>query len=150
MKSQKNNKNVSTKNMNKTTSMSSSKNSKKNYNFQKFKFAQGTSMTNIISTLDFYNEEEDRQKFIEFLTSSYIRLLRSDSRNPEILISFIYFLNEFSSHTNNLNYQLIKLQTFDLNLCQELSMLRLKNMIELTVEKNKNSSSNERFKTSKL
>jgi hypothetical protein len=136
--------------MNKSTSLSSSKNSKKNYNFQKFKFAQGNSSTTIISTLDFYNEEEDRQKFIEFLTSSYIRLLRSDSRNPEILISFIYFLNEFSSHTNNLNYQLIKLQTFDLNLCQELSMLRLKNMIELTVEKNKNSSSNERFKTSKL
>jgi ribosome-binding ATPase YchF (GTP1/OBG family) len=57
-------------------------------------------------------------------------MMKQESKNPAVLISCIFFLHEFTTLTNNIKYNLAKLETLDLNICQELSFLRLKEMIE--------------------
>jgi hypothetical protein len=60
----------------------------------------------------------------------YIRLLKQNPKCPNTVISFIYFMQEFTSYKNTLIYELAKLESMELNLVQELSLVRLKQMVE--------------------
>ena len=72
---------------------------------------------------------EDNSALIEHITHYYINLLAIYPNNAELNISFAYFILDFTGNLNTVRYQLKQLGKMKLNIEDQLSFYRLRNLV---------------------
>lgn len=69
-------------------------------------------------------------KAVEYLVQSYVGLLDRFPNSVEVMLSFVYFLREFTSLNNIIRYQVTRLEQIEMPLEQYSSLLKLKYAFE--------------------
>ena len=80
--------------------------------------------------LDVLSDDAQRSKAVDFLTQSYIILLKKHPGSVDATLSFLYFLNEFTNQKNIIRYQIARLDLSSMALEQQTSFLRFKVLFE--------------------
>lgn len=71
----------------------------------------------------------DVDKLVDLLIENYLSIMKIYPNNPLIIISFIYFMIDFTQDLNHLKYQVKILEMMNLSFENQLSLLRIKSIL---------------------